>query len=236
MLFVPSEELDAQVTRYDAMGLTVKLHAAGDAAVRQSLGAIAAARKANGFTGILHDVSHNSFVAPVDLALAAEIGAVLEFSPYIWFPSPIVDNIVSAVGAERMDRWIPVREAIDAGVFSVIGSDWNVVPSINPWLAMETLVTRRPPGAASGPQIGAREAITLEEAFNLFTINGARHSYRADKVGSLEAGKLADLIVVDRNIFEVPIETVHNTQVLATMLAGKFVHGNASSLAAANIR
>jgi predicted amidohydrolase YtcJ len=236
MLFVPSEELDAQVTRYDAMGLTVKLHAAGDAAVRQSLGAIAGARKANGFTGILHDVSHNSFVAPEDLALAAKIGAVLEFSPYIWFPSPTVDNILAAVGSERMERWIPVREAIDAGVFSVVGSDWNVVPSINPWLAMETLVTRRPPGAADGPQVGAREAITLEEAFDLFTINGARHSYRADKVGSLEPGKLADLIVIDRNIFEVPIHTVHATQVLATMLSGKFVHGDASSLARASTR
>lgn len=227
MLLVPSEELNEQMIRYDAMGLTVKLHAAGDAAVRQSLDAIAAAREANGLTGLLHDVSHNSFVAPEDLARAAEIDAVLEFSPYIWFASPIVESVTQAVGAERMERWIPVREAIDAGVFTVVGSDWNVVPSVNPWLAMETLVTRRPPGATGGPQVGGREAITLEEAFAMFTINAARQMYRADKVGTLEPGKIADLIVVDRNIFEVPIETVHQTQVLATMLGGKFVHGNA---------
>jgi predicted amidohydrolase YtcJ len=232
MLFVAPEELQQQLVRYDAMGLKVKVHAAGDAAVRQGLDAIAAAREANGMTGVLHDVSHNSFVAPEDLARAAEIDAVLEFSPYIWFDSPIVANVSQAVGPERMERWIPVREALDAGVFTVIGSDWNVVPSINPWLAMETLVTRRPPGVTDAAQIGAREAITLEEAFDLFTINAARQMYRADKVGTLEPGKQADLIIVDRNIFEVPIETVHATQVLATMLVGEFVHGDPASLPA----
>jgi len=232
MLFIDPAELNREVVRYDAMGLTVKLHAAGDAAVRQSLDAIAAAREANGLTGLLHDVAHNSFVAPSDIARAAEIDAVLEFSPYIWFASPIVDNIIQAVGPERMERWIPVREAVDAGVFTIIGSDWNVVPSINPWLAMETLVTRRPPGVVDAVQIGAREAITLEEAFDMFTINAARQMYRADKVGSLEPGKVADLIVTDRNIFEVPIETVHATKVLATMLHGEFVHGDASFMAA----
>jgi hypothetical protein len=191
MLLIPSEELNEQMIRYDAMGLTVKLHAAGDAAVRQSLDAIAAAREANGLTGLLHDVSHNSFVAPEDLARAAELDAVLEFSPYIWFASPIVESVTQAVGAERMERWIPVREALDAGVFTVVGSDWNVVPSINPWLAMETLVTRRPPEAAGGPRVGGREAITLEEAFAMFTINAAPQMCRADKVGTLEPGKIA---------------------------------------------
>ncbi|MEL1251099.1 amidohydrolase [Aurantiacibacter gilvus] len=226
MLFVESESLDRQLIRYDAMGLTVKLHAAGDAAVRQSLDAIEAAREANGQTGILHNVSHNSFVATEDLARAAEIDAVLEFSPYIWFPSPIVTGITQAIGEERMERFIPVREAIDAGAFTVVGSDWNVVPSINPWLAIETLVTRRAPGATDGPQVGGSEAITVEEAFDMFTINAARHMHRSDVVGTLEPGKIADLIVLDRNIFEVPIETVHQTQVLGTMLAGKFVTGD----------
>ncbi|MEN7536732.1 amidohydrolase [Aurantiacibacter flavus] len=226
MLFVETESLEQQMIRYDAMGLTVKLHAAGDAAVRQSLDAIAAAREANGLTGILHDVSHNSFVAPEDLVRAAKIDAVLEFSPYIWFDSPIVDGITKAVGPERVERFTPVREALDAGVFAVAGSDWNVVPSVNPWLALETLVTRRPPGVTDGPQVGGREAITIEEAFDMFTINAARHMYRSDKVGTLEPGKIADLIIIDRNIFEVPIETVHSTKVLATMLAGEFVMGD----------
>ena len=223
MLFVSQEDLNRDVVRYDAMGLTVKIHAAGDAAVRQSLDAVAAARTANGLTGILHDVSHNSFVAPEDLSRAAQLDAVMEFSPYIWFTSPITANVAQAVGPERMERFTPVRDAIDAGVFAVIGSDWNVVPSINPWLAMETLVTRRPPGITEGPQTGGSQAITLEEAFDLFTINAARQMYRADKVGTLEPGKIADLIVVDRNIFEVPIQTLHQTRVLAAMLRGSFV-------------
>lgn len=226
MLFVPPEELAAQLIRYDQMGLTVKLHAAGDAAVHEGLDAIAAARTANGFSGLLHDISHNSFVTPEDFARAKQLNAVLEFSPYIWFDSPIVQNITKAIGPERMQRWIPIKDALDAGVFTIVGSDWNVVPSVNPWLAMETLVTRRPPGDTTAAPIGAGQAITLDQAFDLFTIEAARHMYRADKVGSLEPGKQATLIVIDRNIFSVPINTVHQTKVLATVIAGETVYGH----------
>ena len=106
--------------------MTVKFHAAGDAAVREGLDAIAAAREANGFSGLLHDVAHNSFVAMTDIQRARSIGAVFEFSPYIWFESPIIADIRKAVGEERMQRWIPVKDALDAGAFVVPGSDWAV--------------------------------------------------------------------------------------------------------------
>jgi len=146
LLFVDPSDLNVMLTRFDTMGMTVKMHAAGDAAVREGLDAIAAARKANGFSGLLHDVGHNSFVAMDDIKRARGIGAVFEFSPYIWYDQPITVDIKKAVGPERMKRWIPVKDALDAGAFSVPGSDWNVVPSVNPWIAIETLVTRRPPG------------------------------------------------------------------------------------------
>lgn len=223
LLMIPPAQLARDVTRYDAMGFTVKLHAAGDAAVHESLEAIAAARKANGFSGQMHDVAHNSFVAPSDLVRAHDIGATLEFSPYIWFDSPIVRGVQQAVGPERMKRWIPVKEALDAGVFVIPGSDWNVVPSVNPWLAMETLVTRRGPGG-SGEPVGLAEAITLQQAFNLFTINSARHMNIADRSGTIEIGKRADLVVVDRDIFAVPVTAVHDTRVVMTIIDGEVVY------------
>jgi predicted amidohydrolase YtcJ len=228
LLLMQPDELNARVVRYDAMGLTVKIHAAGDWAVRESLDAIEAAREANGYSGILHDVGHNSFVAMEDIKRARDIGAVFEFSPYIWYDQPIVVDIKKAVGPERMKRWIPVKDALDAGVFSVPGSDWNVVPSVNPWLALETLVTRRPPGGKGEP-LGAGQAITLKQAVDLFTINSARQMYEADRRGSIEQGKLADLIVIDRNIFEVPIETVHQTKVLMTLIGGEVVYDAATT-------
>ncbi len=199
------------------------MHAAGDAAVREGLDAIAAARKAHGFSGLLHDVAHNSFVQMDDIKRARGIGAVFEFSPYIWYDSPITEDIRKAVGEERMKRWIPIKDALDAGDFVVIGSDWAVVPSVNPWLAIETLVTRQVPGGG-GEALGAQERITLKQAVDIFTLNGARQQYAADRLGTIELGKLADLAVIDRNIFEVPITTVHDTKVMMTIINGKVVY------------
>ena len=223
LLFVDPKDLNVMVTRFDTMGMTVKMHAAGDAAVREGLDAIEAARNANGFSGILHDVGHNSFVDMADIKRARSIGAVFEFSPYIWFNQPITVDIVKAVGPERMKRWTPVKDALDAGVFSVPGSDWNVVPSVNPWIAIETLVTRKPPGGA-GDALGAEEAITLKQAVDLFTIASARQMYDGHRLGSIELGKLADVIVIDRNIFEAPITTVHDTKVEMTIIGGEVVY------------
>jgi predicted amidohydrolase YtcJ len=226
ILMVPPERLSALTVRFDSMGLTVKFHAAGDGAVHEALDAIEAARKANGFSGLLHDPAHNSFVQMADIRRARELGAAFEFSPYIWFESPIIDDIKKAVGPERMQRWIPVKDALDAGALVVPGSDWSVVPSVNPWLAIETLVTRQQPGGI-GPPLGEAERITLKQAIDLYTINSARQRYEADRLGTLEPGKLADLVVIDRNILEVPITTVHDTKVLMTVIGGQIVYGAA---------
>jgi hypothetical protein len=222
LLMIPQEKLNELVTRFDAMGLTVKFHAAGDAAVHEGLEAIAAARHANGYTGLFHDTGHNSFVQMSDFPLAKSIGAAMEFSPYIWFPSPIIDDIQKAVDPELMKRWIPVKDALDAGILSVPGSDWSVVPTVNPWIAIETLVTRQVPGGG-GEVLGAQERITLKQAIDMYTINSARQQYNSDRLGSIENGKLADLVVIDRNIFDVPITTVHATKVQMTIINGEVV-------------
>jgi predicted amidohydrolase YtcJ len=191
--------------------------------VHEALDAIEAARKANGFSGLLHDPAHNSFVRMSDIQRARALGAAFEFSPYIWFESPIIADIRKAVGPEQMLRWIPVKDALDAGALAVPGSDWSVVPSVNPWIAIETLVTRQPPGGA-GPPLGEAERISLKQAIELYTINSARQRYEADRLGSIEPGKLADLTVIDRNIFEVPITTVHDTKVLMTIIGGEIAY------------
>ena len=157
-----------------------------------------------------------------DIVRVRELGAALEFSPYIWFRSPIIEDIEKAVKPELMQRWIPIKDALDAGALAVAGSDWAVVPSVNPWIALETLVTRRMPGGVGEP-LGEQERITLRQAVDMFTINSARQAYAADRLGSIELGKLADLIVIDRDIFDVPITTVHQTKVLMTIIGGEIV-------------
>lgn len=217
---IPQKQLNRILVKADNSGFTVKMHAVGDAAVRSAMDGIAATRKANGFSGNLHDIAHNSFVNMDDINRARDIAATFEMSPYIWFPNPIIPDIERAVGKERMKRWTPVKDAIDAGALVVPGSDWAVVPSVNPWLGIETLVTRQQPGGG-GETLGAVERITLKQAIDLYTVNAAKQMGTSDKTGSIAVGKLADIIVLDRNPFEIPIYDVHNTQVKMSFINGK---------------
>ena len=223
LLLVPQPVLDEAVTRFDRMGLTVKFHAAGDAAVHAGLNAIEAARTANGFSTRLHNVGHCTFVAKADLARARRIAATFEVSPYLWDPSPINDDITHAVGEPRISRVWPVREMLDAGALVVPGSDWAVVPSVNPWIAVETLVTRENPGG-SARSFGKAQAITLPEAIRLFTENAARHEGTSDRLGRIAPGMLADLVVIDRDPYAVPAKHLHDTRVLKTIINGEIVY------------
>ena len=223
LLMVSEEDLEMLVTQWDAMGFAVKMHTAGDRAVRAGLDAIEAARQANGFSGNLHSVAHNSFVQMSDIRRARGMGATFEMSPYIWYPNPIIPDIRKAVGEERMQRWIPVRDAIEAGALVVPGSDWPVVPLVNPWLGMETLVTRRAPGGV-GQVLGESQKISLEQAVEMFTVSAARQLGQRHQVGSIAPGMLADLVVVGSNPFDMPITDVHDMKVLMTFIEGELVY------------
>lgn len=224
MLMVPTATLNAAVTAFDAAGLVVKMHAAGDGAVRAGLDAIAAARAANGNSGLRHDIAHNSFVDPADLQRARGLFATFEMSPYIWYPNPIIPDVLKAVGPERLLHWTPVKGAIDSGAHVVPGSDWSVVPSVNPWLAIETLVTRQRPGGG-GEVLGAAERISLEQAFELFTVNSAIQMGNRGRTGQIARGMLADLLVLDRNPFRIPVTDIHLTSVRAVLIGGELVKG-----------
>lgn len=222
-LMASPDVIAAKLTRYDAAGLIVKLHVAGDASARTALDAIAAARKANGPYGKHHELAHANFITPEDIARATSLGATYEFSPYLWFPSPPVRDVIRAVGAKRMERFTPVRDALAAGTHVVLGSDWPVVPSMSPWVAIETLVTRQAPGG-SGEELSPGQKISVAEAVTMLTINAAKQLGIGDRVGTLEAGKQADFIVLDQDIFSVPATTIHRTRVLLTVVKGKAVH------------
>jgi predicted amidohydrolase YtcJ len=218
LLFDPAV-MAKNLAGWDKLGVTVLFHAAGDRAVRASLDAIEAARKANGMGGPLHQVGHSTFVDPADLPRFKALHAAVEFSPYLWDPQPINDDITAAVGSPRIDRVWPIREGFASGALVVAGSDWAVVPSPNPWIGIETAVTRRNPGGGAR-SYGLGEAITLPQAITMFTINAAKRMGIADKAGSLEAGKFADFLVLDRDPFAIPVTDIHNTQVLETWIGG----------------
>ena len=227
LLLVPQDVLDKAVTKYDRAGLSVKFHAAGDAAVRAAIDAVEAARNAIGYGGPVHAVGHSTFVSTEDIPRVKALQMAWEFSPYIWYPTPMASkDIMAAVGPERMKRWLPIREAVATGALAVAGSDWSVVPSVNPWLGMETMVTRQRPGG-SEETLGADEAVTLDQAFLLFTINAARLMRQDSLVGDIEVAKRADLIVTAGNPFTAPITRLHETKVKRVYIDGELVYDRA---------
>ena len=228
MLLSEQSATNAAVTKYDKEGLTIKFHAAGDGAVRSGLDAIEAARKANGMSSVRHDVGHCTFIAKDDLTRAKPINATFELSPYLWSPSPINDDITKAIGPERIQRVWPFRDALNAGALVVPGSDWAVVPSVNPWIAIEALVTREEPGG-SEKSFGKDQAISLEEAIDLFTVNSAQHRGTEETLGRIAPGMWADLIVIDRNPYEIPVRELHKTKVLMTFINGEKVYDAANT-------
>ncbi|MBT4521302.1 MAG: amidohydrolase [Halieaceae bacterium] len=235
LLFIPQPVLDAAVARFDGQGLHIKFHVAGDASVQSAINAVGVARKTNGLGGPVHHVGHSNFVSQADIPRVGELQMAWEFSPYIWYPTPITDHDVRrAVGEERMKRFTPIKEALDTGALVTVGSDWSVVPSVNPWLAIETMVTRQKPGGSSST-VGVQERVSLDDAIKIMTENGARLMGHRDKVGAIEVGMRADIIVTETNPYEVPVEQVHTTRVKMTFIDGEKVFDSAlTSKAGAN--
>ena len=145
LLLIEQDILNHLVSKFDADGLTVKFHAAGDAAVRAGLDAIESARKANGDSGLRHNVSHVTFISSARawICIDRESWAQHWSSHPISGAEPHQQDITAAVGETRIERVWPFREVIDAGNLVVTGSDWAVVPSVNPWLAVRCLSPER---------------------------------------------------------------------------------------------
>lgn len=196
--------LNAAVTRFDHMGMKVKMHAVGSGAIRVALDAIEAARKANGNSGIYHDIAHSLRYSPADIDRPAALGAVAEMSPAIWqIKGPLTKNLAGA--------W-PFRSLLKRNVLMTLGSDWVVLPTPNLFPAIGGMLDH------------GDESIGLSDALEIATINGAK-SVGWDKVnGSIEAGKLANMIVLDRNLFDIPGAQIADTKVLTTVFEGRIVY------------
>ena len=225
LLHLDPELLKQDVIELDRRGFTVKMHAAGDRSVRVGLDAIAAARRANGKSGLRHELAHAGYISKQDLARFRELNAVADFSPYLWHPSPIIDAVLAAVGPERGPRYWPTKDLLATGAEIAPGSDWPAaVPDANPWIGIEALVTRRDPREESDGVLWAEQAVSLSEALRIFTLSGARALRLDDVSGSVVEGKFADLIVLDRHLFEIPVDQVGETQVDMTFFKGSLVH------------
>ena len=220
LMFQP-DELNADVIALDKKGLSVKIHATGDRSARVALDAFEAARKANGNSDLIHEVSHAEIIHADDIPRFKELNVAAEMCPILWYPIPGLDWELW-LGPERSKVW-PVKTLTEAGALVTYGSDWPVVPTPNPWPGIEAMLTRSDPAGPGDAPDWPEQAVDLQTALRIFTINGAAANKSIDISGSLEVGKVADFIVLDRNVFDVPKTDVGETKVLLVVVNGETV-------------
>ncbi|MBY6412843.1 amidohydrolase [Rhodococcus sp. BP-252] len=200
-IVVEAQELADVIGRFDAAGLSVKIHCAGEGSVRAALNAFESVRARNGEDGPLHEVAHCTFIHDDDYARFGRNNIVAEMSPAIWH--------IEEFGLQEGYQF---RKVLESGTTMTIGSDWIITPDPNLFPALQGMLDK------------GESSVDLETAIRLLTIEGARVVGRAETRGSITPGKSADMIVLDRPIFDIPITEVGDTRVLRTVFEGTTVY------------
>ena len=227
---IEPEYLKDIVTALDKRDFQVHFHAIGDAAVRQSLDAIEVAQNSNGQRHLRHHISHLQIIDPADIPRFAELDVLANFQPlWAYADEYVVDLTIPFIGKERAQWMYPIKSVIDGGGTVAFGSDW-AVSTANPFPQIETAVTRIDAFEHDTEVLNPEQRVTLEQAIDAFTINAAFLNHHENETGSIEVGKLADLIVVDQNLFNIDASAISDTNVLLTLFAGEPVFGDPDAL------
>ncbi len=200
------------------LGWPMDIHTCGDEAQEVVVSAYADAQRDNPKPWLRHRVHHAYF--PTETALSrmaeAQISAVVS-SPFL---TNLGEGFVNSVGPERASRAMPMRTYLDAGV-PLAGSSDSYITDYNPWVGMHAAVNRR---TVTGRDLGKdAEALTPEEALRSYTLGGAFATCREDRQGSITPGKLADLVVLDRDPLAIDPDELDQVRPTATMLGGEWV-------------
>ena len=225
--FVEPELLKRAVTRLDREGFQVHVHAIGDRACREALDAFEAAMEENGGSDHRHHIAHLQIVDPAEVSRFAQLGVVANAQPY-WacMDDQMRDLCAPILGPDRVRRQYPFRSLVRSGARLALGSDWPVTTP-DPLRIMQVAVTRVPYEAPDREPFLPHQRLDLPTAIAAATKGAAFVNHLDVETGSIEPGKLADLVVLDRNIFEVEPEEIGRASVIATLVEGRVV---ASSL------
>ena len=215
-------------TRLDALGFQVHFHALGDRAVRVALDAVEAARAANGMSDTRPHLAHLQLVDPVDIPRFRPLGATANIQPY-WAcnDAQMTELTLPFLARDRAVLQYPFRSLHRAGARLAGGSDWTVsTPDV--LKEVETAVTRRYVEDRSLPPFLPGEALDPMDAFAVFTIGTAYVNHLDDVTGSIEPGKLADLVVIDRDVLDPASGPIGDAKVILTLVEGAAVHEDAA--------
>ena len=213
-------ELNALVLAVDKAGLQIAAHAIGDKANTWILNALAQARLENGVRDSRHRVEHSQVVRPEDVARFRELAVIASIQP-----SHCIDDMRWAekrIGS-RVNNAYRFASFLKSGVHLAFGTDWDVEP-LDPLLGIYAAVSRELP--AGGPAGGwyPDEKLSLAEAIANYTLGSAYAEFQEKVKGSIAPGKWADLVVMEKNLFEIPKKDILKTAVAMTILAGKIIY------------
>ncbi|HZW96034.1 MAG TPA: amidohydrolase [Candidatus Eremiobacteraceae bacterium] len=218
LLFDPGKFAELCIAA-DKQGLIIHVHAIGDLAVKEALDGIAAARNANGNSGLPHTLTHEQFVQPEDFPRFRELGVVSALQLFWADASQDTIEIVKPyLDPEIYKSQYPARSILDNGGIISGASDWPV-STANVFRAIYQAETRKGPEGV----LDAAQAMPREAMFFAYTQNSAR-AMNLDSIGTIASGKRADLVLLDRDVLTISPEEMRNARVLWTMVAGKIVY------------
>jgi hypothetical protein len=223
-----TEEITNDMTYFNGIGLGMIVHVMGDASSRELVSAFEQVRERNGNNGVPLHHSHSLMAQPKEIERLSKISDVcMDFIPLHYRHPSIEGDFVPPIGEDRYQRFLNARAAVESGIPYSFGSDWPSVlePTLNGFFQMQSWITRLDPNDPDRGILNADQTLTLEQAIYGYTMGGIEclGFDWPDKLGSIEAGKLADFIVIDRNIFEIPTEQLMETKVDLTVVGGEVV-------------
>ena len=225
LTFWTQGQLDEQVEKANAMGFQVGVHAIGDLGNRMVLDAFERAQGGKA-SPLRNRVEHAQIISLADIPRFAELGVIASMQAV--HATSDKNMAVARIGPDRILGGYAWRRLLDSGAVIANGSDFPVELS-NPFHGLYASVTRQ--GRDGEPEGGwyADQAMTREEALHSFTLAAAFAAHQEDRLGSLEPGKWADFIAIDRDYFEIPASEIDDIVVLATWVGGRQVYERENS-------
>ncbi|MFD0526274.1 amidohydrolase [Kitasatospora arboriphila] len=221
--FYPPEEFAEVLAGLDAAGFQAFVHATGDRGIRTVLDAVAHARAVNGPNDARHQVVHVECLDPADVPRFAELGVVACMQPRHCSPDIAGPgrDWAEAVGEHRWNKAWPMRSLHESGAVLALSSDWNVA-EMDPLVGLYTAVTRR--GLASGEPWMPEETLDLATALRGYTLGSAYAVHLEHELGSVVPGKLADLVMLSDDLFELEPKAFLDARAELGVLGGEVVH------------
>jgi predicted amidohydrolase YtcJ len=233
-LFWEPAKYESAITELDRRGLQIFTHAIGDKAVRLALDAYQHAAETNHTSDARPRIEHIETITAQDIPRFGKLGVIASFQPLHAYPDEDTLKIWSRnVGPERAQRAWVWHSIESTGGKLAFGSDWPVV-TLSPWPGVQNALTRQTTDGNPPEGFVPQERITLEDTIKAYTLGAAFGGRREKTEGSLEPGKLADLIVLSQDLFKVPPSAITKTEVLLTIVGGKVVYQSPNWTAAAN--